>query len=81
MLQNKTILLLENVEDDVFMFRRALLNLGFQGQIRIVDSVRAARDYMRGDGVFRDRQYFPGPDLIVCDFGLTGDAALILSGG
>ncbi|HMJ88849.1 MAG TPA: hypothetical protein VK530_03485 [Candidatus Acidoferrum sp.] len=73
MKKEKTILLLENAEDDVFMFRRALLNLEFRGQVRVVESVREAREYMIGDGSFHDRKYFPVPDLIVCDFGLSGE--------
>jgi CheY-like chemotaxis protein len=69
----KTILLLENVEDDVFVFRRALLTLQFPGNVRVVRSLAEARNYMLGTGPFSDRSYFPVPDLIVCDFGLGGE--------
>jgi CheY-like chemotaxis protein len=69
----KTILLLENVEDDVFVFRRALLTLKFPGNVRVVRSLAEARNYMLGAGPFCDRNYFPIPDLIVCDFGLGGE--------
>jgi CheY-like chemotaxis protein len=65
--------LLENVEDDVFVFRRALLTLKFPGNVRVVRSLAEARDYMLGAGAYGDRNYFPLPDLIVCDFGLGGE--------
>jgi CheY-like chemotaxis protein len=71
--KEKTILLLENDEDDVFVFRRALLALGFSGQVRVVSNLSAARAYMLGADPFRDRNYFPLPDLIVADFGLGGE--------
>lgn len=68
-----TILLLENVDDDVFMFRRALAALRYRGIVRVVSSLAEARDYMLGRGSFCDRGYFQLPNLIVCDFGLGAE--------
>jgi CheY-like chemotaxis protein len=68
-----TILLLENMEDDVFFFRRALASLQFQGQVRVVKSLLEASAYMTGMGRFSDRAYFPLPHFIVCDYGLGGE--------
>jgi CheY-like chemotaxis protein len=69
-------LLLENDEADVFLFRRTLGAIGFMGQVRVVESVTEARDYMQGNGKYVDRQYYPLPDLIVIDFRLSGETGL-----
>jgi DNA-binding response OmpR family regulator len=73
------ILLLENNTNDVFFFRRALARLGYHGSVRIVTGVSDARSYLEGNGPYRDRSYYPIPDLIVCDmkvFGGTGNQFL-----
>jgi CheY-like chemotaxis protein len=69
----KTILLLEDDENDVFVFRRALAAVDYKGHVRVVSTVREAREYMEGAGGYHDRNYFPLPDLIVADFGLSGE--------
>jgi CheY-like chemotaxis protein len=66
------VLLIENDEADVFLFRRALSQLDFKGTIRVVDSVSQAQDYLDGRGQFSDRVYYPLPDLIVSDMNLPG---------
>ena len=66
------ILLIENDDADVFLFRRALSRLSFGGQVHVVGSVSEARDYLEGRGRFADRKYFPVPDLIVSDMNLPG---------
>jgi CheY-like chemotaxis protein len=66
------ILLIENEEDDVFLFRRALSKLSFKGSMRLVGSVSEACEYLKGEGKFADRDYYPLPDLIVSDMNLPG---------
>ena len=66
------ILLIENEQDDVFLFRRALAQLGFKGTVRVVGSVSEAREYLLSSGKFRDPEYYPCPDLIVSDMSLPG---------
>jgi two-component system, response regulator len=66
------VLLIENDEADVFLFRRAMSQLDFKGTIRVVDSVHHARDYLEGRGEYSDRRYYPVPDLIVSDMNLPG---------
>src|SRR5688500_12193856 len=66
------ILLLENNTNDVFFFRRALARLGYHGSVRIVTGVTDARGYLEGTGQYRDRDYYPIPDLIVCDMKVVG---------
>lgn len=64
------ILLLENDDSDVFLFRRALSHEGFHGTVRVVTGVTDARAYLERRGPYRDATYFPRPDLIVCDMKL-----------
>ena len=66
------ILLVENDEADVFLFRRALSQLNFTGTVRRVGSVGQARAYLENSGEFNDRDYYPIPDLIVSDMHLPG---------
>jgi CheY-like chemotaxis protein len=66
------ILLIENDEGDVFLFRRALSRLNYEGAVRVVVSVSEARAYLEGLGPFADRTYYPIPDLIVSDMNLPG---------
>jgi CheY-like chemotaxis protein len=73
------ILLLENDDSDVFMFRRALGRLGYSGSIRPVAGVTSAIQYLENAAPYRDRDYNPKPDLIVCDlklFASTGSELL-----
>ncbi|HTD66091.1 MAG TPA: response regulator [Candidatus Limnocylindria bacterium] len=70
------ILLIENDEADIFLFRRALSKMGFQGDLRVVGSVSEARAYMENTGTFTDTNYYRTPDLIVSDFRLSGPTAL-----
>jgi len=68
----KVILLIEDDESDVFFFRRALSSCRFQGQVRVVANAWQARNYLEGRGEFKDRDYYPLPQLIVCDLHLPG---------
>src|ERR1044072_1235298 len=70
------ILLLENDESDAFFFRRALAALGFAGQLHVVQSALAARDYLEDPGQCRDRTAFPPPSLIVSDVKMPGESGL-----
>ena len=69
------LLLIENDENDVFLFRRALSRLRFSGAVHVVCSVSEARAYLDGHGKFTDRSYYPLPDLIVSDMNLAGETA------
>jgi CheY-like chemotaxis protein len=72
------ILLVENDENDLFFFRRALASCKFAGELRVVDSVAQAIEYMEARGKFHDRAYYPVPDLIVTDFKLPGQTGVDL---
>ncbi len=70
------ILLIENDDSDVFLFRRALSKLDYEGDVRVVGSVNEARAYMENKGSFADANYYRKPQLIVSDFRLNGPTAL-----
>ncbi len=70
------VLLIENDESDVFLFRRALAKTGYVGDLRVVGSATEARAYMENTHPFKDPLYYRQPDLIVSDFRLAGHTAL-----
>ena len=70
------ILLIENDESDVFLFRRALAKAGFTGDLRVVGSATEARAYVENTAPFKDPLYYRQPNLIVSDFRLAGHTAL-----
>ena len=62
------ILLVEDTENDVFFFRRALSALSADIEVRVVVNGADAQAYIEGRRGYADRVYYPQPDLIVCDF-------------
>jgi CheY-like chemotaxis protein len=70
------VLLIENDEGDVFLFRRALAKAGYTGDLRVVGSATEARAYIENTHPFKDPLYFRQPNLIVSDFRLAGHTAL-----
>jgi len=70
------ILLIENDDNDVFIFRRALAAAGWCGDVRIVGSATEARAYFENAQPFQDTGYHRRPKLIVSDSRLTGSTAL-----
>ena len=70
------ILLIENDQDDVFLFRRALAKAGYSGDLRVVGSATAARAYMENTHPFKDPLYHRQPNLIVSDFRLSGHTVM-----
>jgi len=66
------ILLIENDDADVFLFRRALAKLNFGGTLRVVATVPGGRRYLTHQGDFADREYYLCPDLIVSDMNVGG---------
>jgi CheY-like chemotaxis protein len=65
--QNPTILLIEDSEDDVLLFRRALELSGLPFFVQNVPSCQLALDYLTAQGSYENRQSFPFPRLIIAD--------------
>jgi CheY-like chemotaxis protein len=66
----KTLLLVEDSDDDVFFFKRALQRAGIQNPLQIVTDGQQAIDYLGGAGVFADRKTYPLPAMVLLDLKL-----------
>jgi CheY-like chemotaxis protein len=63
----KTILIVDDNDDDVFALRRALNKAALENPQQIVTNGREAIDYLSGANRFSDRQSFPIPGLVFLD--------------
>jgi DNA-binding response OmpR family regulator len=66
----KPILLVEDDENDVFFFTRALKKLAIENPLRVVSDGQQALDYIEGRSPFANREEFPLPHLILLDLKL-----------
>jgi len=67
-----TILLVEDNPDDVFMVSRAFKQVGIVNPLVVVRDGQQAIQYLKGEGLYVDRQQFPVPDLMLLDLDLPG---------
>jgi CheY-like chemotaxis protein len=67
---NRTILLVEDNEDDVFMMNRAFKKAQITNPIQLVGDGHSAIQYLSGEGPYADRQQFPFPALVLLDLKL-----------
>jgi CheY-like chemotaxis protein len=67
-----TLLLLEDSEPDVFLFRRAVGKAGRTVALQTVRNGDEAQEYLQGQGRFANRAEFPLPDVIFADLQLPG---------
>jgi CheY-like chemotaxis protein len=67
---NQTILLVEDNEDDVFLFRFALESGRITNPVQVVMDGQEAVDYLAGAGKFADRANFPEPFIVFLDLKL-----------
>ncbi len=66
----KTILVVEDTEDDVFFLKRALKSVSISNPVQVVDDGQKAIDYMAGNGIYADRAAYPLPFLVLLDLKL-----------
>jgi len=64
---NFTILLVEDVEDDVFFMRRALRQANISNPLKVASDGQVAIDYLSGLGKYGDRSQYPMPSLVFLD--------------
>jgi CheY-like chemotaxis protein len=69
-LSMKTVLLVEDAEDDVFFLKRALIDSGIQNPLQVVGDGQQALDYLDGRGAYADRTRYPLPFLVLLDLKL-----------
>lgn len=67
---SETLLLVEDNEDDVFIFRRAFRQAQLPHLLQVVTDGQEASDYLLGQGDFADRTRFPLPFLVLLDLKL-----------
>ncbi len=68
----RTILVVEDTEDDVFFLKRALKSASIPNPVQVVDDGQKALDYLSGVGIYADRDLYPIPFLVL----LRPEAAL-----
>jgi len=70
MTTNRTILLVEDNEDDVFLMERALKGAGVINPMQVAPDGQEAMDYLSGTGKFSDRTRYPVPVVVFLDLKL-----------
>ncbi len=66
----KSILLVEDDENDVFFFTRALTKLGIESPLHVASDGQQALDYLEGHEGYSNRNEFPFPSLVLLDLKL-----------
>jgi len=66
----RNILLVEDDENDVFFFKRAMKLAGWTDPLQVVPDGQKALDYLQGTGQFSQRDEFPLPVLVLLDLKL-----------
>jgi CheY-like chemotaxis protein len=61
------VLLVDDDDNDVVLFRRSLANSGAPVRLVAVPSGQAALDYLCGEGPYADREQHPWPQLVFLD--------------
>ena len=63
----KTVLLVEDNPDDVFVMQRACQRTGIPHRLEVVPDGVMAIDYLSGNGQYTDRTIHPLPDVVFLD--------------
>lgn len=66
----KTILVVEDIDDDVFFLKRALRHAEITNPVHVVIDGQQALDYLEGRGEYATREKYPLPFLILLDLKL-----------
>lgn len=64
---SRTILLVEDYEDDAILLQMALASAGVGNPVILVKDGDEAIAYLKGEGIFSDRQKFPLPGVMLLD--------------
>ncbi|MDB6125191.1 MAG: putative response regulator, CheY [Pedosphaera sp.] len=68
----KTLLIVDDREDDVLLTKRAFQRAGSKCQIEVCQNGEQAIQYLAGQGNYRDRAAHPLPELILLDIKMPG---------
>jgi|ERR1041385_437817 two-component system response regulator len=66
----KTILLVEDDPNDVFLMQHAMKKMGVSNPTQLATDGQQAIDYLQGAGEFADRETFPYPHVVLLDLKL-----------
>jgi CheY-like chemotaxis protein len=75
-LGDRTILLVEDNEDDVFMMERAFRKANIPNPLRAVGDGVAALEYLEGHGPYADRIKYPFPIVMFLDLNMPRKSGL-----
>ncbi|HUS11025.1 MAG TPA: response regulator [Pyrinomonadaceae bacterium] len=70
MRNDRTILLVEDNEADIFIFKKVAKSANIENPIQVVQTGQKALDYLSGEGQYADRVHHPLPFLVVLDLKL-----------
>jgi CheY-like chemotaxis protein len=63
----KTVLLVEDNQDDIFLLKMACQRTGIPHSLQVVTDGALAIDYLSGNGVYADRLTYPIPNVVFLD--------------
>jgi CheY-like chemotaxis protein len=66
----KSVLLVEDSEDDIFFIQRAWKDAGVSSPLRVLKDGQQALDYLGGVGKYANREEYPLPCLVLLDWKL-----------
>jgi CheY-like chemotaxis protein len=72
----KSLLLIEDNDNDIFFMKRALKNAEINNVVKVVTDGQQAIDYFTGHGEFSDRRQHPLPTLVFLDLKLPHKSGL-----
>jgi CheY-like chemotaxis protein len=70
--EHAVILLVEDLEDDILLVRRAFAGAYIQNPLHVVRDGEEAMDYLLGNGRYFNRADYPLPHLILLDLKMPG---------
>src|SRR5687767_3088039 len=80
MKQNGVIFLLENSNDYLFSLDQAFRRAKLTNPLRVARYGNEAILYLKGVGIYEDRDHYPIPDLMLIDLSLPDGSALTVFG-
>lgn len=70
MIERQTILLVDDSENDILLTRMAFKRAGFNSALQEVRNGEQAIAYLKGDGVYSDRNQYPMPSIMLMDLNM-----------
>lgn len=68
--EKQTILLVDDSQDDIFLMRTAFKKAEFNSPLQEVHNGEEAIAYLKGEGVYSDRNHYPLPSVMLLDLKL-----------